>query len=68
MRKQGRADRDVMESAKREPIAKAKSIARVSDIGIQTVRTRPYNDPGRGFTAPVPVSQKTHKGGSQGKH
>ncbi len=66
MKQQGRSDRTVYEP-KVEPRSKAKNISKVGGIGIQQVRTVPYKDLGRGFEAPAPVSQKTHKGGSQGK-
>ena len=65
--KQGRAGRDVRESTKVEPRSKAKNVSKVADMGIQQVRTRPHTDLGRGFMAPAPVSQKTHKAGSQRK-
>ncbi len=50
-----------------EPVAKAKNVGKVADMGLQVVRTRPHKDLGRGFTAPAPVSTTSHKGGSQGK-
>jgi hypothetical protein len=65
--KQGKAGRDVRESAKVEPLSKAKNIAKVANIGVKQVRTLPYTENGRGFMAPAPSSQKTHKGGSQRK-
>ena len=65
--KQGRAGRDVRESSKVEPMSKAKNIAKVANMGIIQVRTRDFIENGRGFMAPAPVSQKTHKGGSQRK-
>ena len=65
--KQGRAGRDVRESTKVEPSSKAKNVSKVANTGIIQVRTQDYTDNGRGFMAPAPVSQKTHKGGSQRK-
>ena len=65
--KQGRAGRDVRESTKVEPKSRAVNIAKVANMGIIQVRTMSHSDPGRGFMAPAPVSQKTHKGGSQRK-
>lgn len=66
--KQGRASRDVFESSKREPAPKAKNVAKVADIGVQTIRTRPYTDKGTGFGPPPLRSMKTSKSGSQGKY
>ena len=65
--KQGKAGRDVRESMKVEPLSKAKNVGKVGDMGSQVVRTMPRTELGHGFTAPAPVSQKTHKGGSQRK-
>jgi hypothetical protein len=65
--KQGRG-MNSMSATKVEPKATAKSVPKVADMGLQVVRTRPYQDPGRGFNAPSPVATTCHKGGSQGKH
>ena len=64
--KQGRTP-TTMSGAKREPVPKAKNIAKVADIGLQQVRTRDYKDLGRGFMAPAPVAKTVHKSGSQRK-
>jgi hypothetical protein len=68
--KQGRASRDVRESTKVEPQARAKSIDAVTNIGLQQVymKPKPQLMKGRGYEAPAPVSQKTSNSGSQGKH
>lgn len=66
--KQGRANRDVMESSKTEPVSRGVNKSFVSDIGLQQVRTSsvPMYE-GRGLKAPM-VSQKTSNKGSQGKY
>lgn len=66
--KQGRAP-TVVSGRKVEPMAKAMDPGAVSNIGVQQFKTKPQPlHAGRGFNAPAPVSQKTHKGGSQGRH
>jgi hypothetical protein len=64
--KQGRASSNVHEG-KVEPISKAKNVGKVSDIGLQVVRTHQREDLGRGYKAPM-ASGSNHKSGSQGKH
>lgn len=54
-----------------EPKSHAISVDKVSNIGLQQVRTEPPTKDlvkGRGYEAPAPVSTKSHKGGSQGRH
>jgi len=67
--KQGKADRNVKESWKTEPVSHAVSPNFVSDIGTIQVRnggSLPMYE-GRGIKAPM-VSQKTSNKGSQGKY
>lgn len=68
MKQQGRADRNVSESTKREPISRGVNIVNVADMGIQHVHTKSEPlYPGRGFEAPMAGSD-VHPSGSQGKH
>jgi len=64
--KQGRGH-SARGSTKVEPVSKAKNPGKVADMGLQTVRTRPHKDLGRGYSAPAPKSTTNHKSGSQGK-
>jgi hypothetical protein len=69
MMKQGRPDRNVSESAKREPRSRAVSVDKVANIGLKIIRTQPstkdlYN--GRGYMAPGTMNT-SHPSGSQGK-
>ena len=50
-----------------EPRSKAKNPGKVGNIGIQTIRTRPYKNLGDGYKAPM-ASPTNHKRGTQGKH
>lgn len=69
MRNQGRADRDVMESSKVEPKAHAASVDHVTGLGLQQMRTKSSQlYKGRGFEAPMDVSNHTCNSGSQGKY
>lgn len=65
--KQGRASVSGQGSQKVEPRSKAVSVSKVADMGLQVVRTQPYDNPGRGYKAPM-ASGSVHKSGSQGRH
>jgi hypothetical protein len=63
--------RTTASAGKVEPKAHAVSVDKVSNIGLQQIRTTPQSKDlvkGRGYEAPAPVSTKSHKGGSQGRH
>lgn len=56
-----------MSTGKVEPKSKAKNPGKVSSIGLQQLRTRPYKNLGEGYKAPIAAST-SHKRGTQGKH
>lgn len=69
MMKQGRPDRNVRESAKREPNPHAVSVDKAANIGLKIVRTQPPSKDlykGRGYLAPGTMDTH-HPSGSQGK-
>lgn len=68
MKQQGRPDRNVQESSKREPIVHPVDPGAVSQIGGMLYQNVDPLFTGRGFTAPGLVSQKTSNKGSQGKY
>jgi len=57
-----------MSGGKVEPKSHAVSVSKVSEIGLQVIRTQPAPGAGRGFEAPKPVACVAHPSGSQGKH
>lgn len=75
--KQGRASREGMMGGKREPSARGIPPVFTSRLGtmqgnhateadgLPNIRNPMHT---RGFNAPAPSSQKTHKGGSQGRY
>jgi hypothetical protein len=70
MKQQGRADRNVQESWKREPISKAVSPGAVSRLGEKVGEGTPYKTlySGDGTLKAPMNSHRTSKSGSQGRY
>lgn len=67
--KQGKASSNTSAGGKVEPSSRAVSVDKVANIGLKIVRTVPPSKDlykGKGFKAPMNVSFKTSKSGSQG--
>ena len=66
--KQGTASRSGPGDQKVEPKANAQDVRAVSAIGQAVAYIKPDLKDGRGYMAPAPKSETSHKGGSQGRH
>lgn len=64
--KQG-SGKNTMAGGKVEPKANAMSVARASQLGIQTAFNKPPLQEGRGFEAPKDSGRTVHPKGSQGR-